>query len=201
MSSGLTELADLVVEDGTGLVGANSYSDIATATAYCTLRNGSDPYDRWLNTDESNRVSALIFATQYLHRRWEFKGDVFNDGDGDPAAAQALHFPVEFPVYDGRGIEISETVPAQIVDATIEYACRAINSGTLQAEPLQDDLATQDDAGREIARKREVVGPIEEETWFETQGSRRWVDYGTADQIIRRSGLAGSGGGSGLLRA
>ncbi len=199
MSVGLTEVADLVLEDGTGVVGANTYNALATITAYANDRQ-SGPYAAWLEADESNQVTAAILAASFMDERWEFIGVIFVDGDDDPALQQGLHFPVEADVFDARGIEIGETVPQQISDAHAEYAVRSISTTTFEAEALQIDLTTQDSAGREVTRLRSKVGPLEEETYYDVSGVEKWVDYGTADQIVRRSGLAHAGGSS-LLRA
>ncbi len=201
MSTGLTEAINLVLEDGTGVVGANTYNDRATITVYATDRQ-YDAFATWLLADESNQVSAAISAAKYIDERWgPFKGFIFEDGDGDPDAAQGLLFPKAFELLDSRGIEVSETVPIQISDAHAEYAVRAIDSSTLLAVELQPDIVRQDDAGRTINRKREKLGPLEEETYYDSGRTRtKWTDFGTADQIIRQSGLL-AGGGDSLVKS
>ncbi len=200
MSTGLTESADLTLEDGTGVVGANTYNALTTITDYATDRQ-TGPFQNWLDADESNQVSAAIIAAKYVDDRWgPFKSVILEDGDDDPALAQGLLFPKAFEVIDSRGLEVSETVPIQISQAHSEYACRAIDPTTLEAVELQPDLVRQDDAGRTVDRKREVLGPLEEETWFGSSGKVKWTDFGTADQIIRQSGLLASSGET-ILRA
>jgi hypothetical protein len=200
MASGLTEVADLVVEDGTGKDDANSYSSIATATAYTRLRQ-SGSLARWALADESNRVAALIIASDYVDRRWDRRWQyvgtisVEDAGSGDP---QALAWPRNNyggNIYDARGLDVTDTVPLQITEATIEYACRALDSTTYLAVPLYFDPEIQDNAGRFVKMKREKLGPLEEETRYSEAraiGSTR--SYVDADKIIRNSGLlAGSG--------
>ena len=199
MSTGLTESADLTLEDGTGVIGANTYNALVTITSYATDRQ-TGPFQNWLDASESNQVSAAILAAKYIDERWgPFKGEIFVDGDDDPTMAQGLLFPKAFEVNDSRGIEVSETVPIQISDAHAEYAARAIDPDTLEAVAIQPDLVREDESGRSINRKREKLGPLEEETWFGTS-HEKWTDYGTADQIIRKSGLLASSGES-ILRA
>ena len=197
MSSGLTEATNLTLEDGTGLFDANTYVDIASADLYAHDRQYG-VFVTWIAADESNKVSALITATKYIDQRWRFAGVIFEDGDGVPEDAQALTWPRAADVLDANGIEVSELVPVQIEEATYEYAARAINSATLEAIELQADVASQDASGRTINRKREKLGPLEEETYFGGSGNARikWTDYGTADQIVRRSGLLSAGGES-----
>jgi hypothetical protein len=201
MSSGLTESSALVLEDGTGVVDANTYNALATILAYATDRQYG-PFATWLLANESNRVSAAIAAAKYIDEKWgPFKGFIFEDGDGDPDLAQGLLFPKAFEILDSRGIEVSETVPQQISDAHAEYAARAIDPATLEAIELQIDLTRQDTSGRTITRKREKLGPLEEETYYDGGTSRaKWTDFGTADQIIRQSGLL-AGGGDGLVKS
>jgi len=192
MASGLTESADLIVEDGTGVDGANSYTDIADATAYATLRQFG-PFQTWLEADESNRVAALIQATAYLDIRWRFVGEpsVEDTGLGDP---QELAWP-RTPAVDSEGLDVSDTVPFQIVDATVEYAVRAIDPDTLEARSLLIDQESLDSANRFIKMKREKLGPLEEETRYsETRATSKLRDYGQADRIIRESGLLSTTG-------
>jgi hypothetical protein len=202
MASGLTESADLVVEDGTGKDDANSYSSIATATAYARLRQ-SGPLARWALADESNRVAALIIATDYVDRRWQYVGaiSVEDAGSGDP---QALAWPRNNyggDLYDVEGIDVTDTVPLQVIEATIEYACRALDSTTYQAVPLYFDPEIQDDAGRFIKMKREKLGPLEEETRYsESRAVGYTRNYVNADKIIRNSGLL-AGAGERAVRA
>jgi hypothetical protein len=197
----LTEVADLTLEDGTGVVDANTYNALATISTYVTARQYG-AFAAWLQADETNRVTAAIIAASYIDQRWgPFKGFILEDGDGDPALAQGLLFPKAFEVLDSRGIEISETVPQQISDAHAEYAARAIDPVTCEAIELQPDITRQDASGRTINRKREKLGPLEEETYYDSGRSRtKWTDYGTADQIIRQSGLL-AGGGDSLVKS
>lgn len=202
MASGLTESADLVVEDGTGKDDANSFSSIATALAYTRLRQ-SGPLARWALADESNQVAALIIGTDYVCQRWQYVGaiSVEDAGSGDP---QALCFPRNnygSDLYDARGIDVTDTVPSQIIEATIEYACRALDSTTYQAIPLYFDPEVQDDAGRFVKMKREKLGPLEEETRYsESRAVGVTRSYTDADKIIRNSGLL-AGAGERAVRA
>lgn len=202
MATGLTELADLVVEDGTGLDDANSYASIDDATEYTRLRQ-SGPLARWAYADESNRVAALIIATDYVDRRWKYVGciSVEDAGSGLP---QALAWPRNNfgdYIYDAELIDVTDTIPQQIIDATIEYACRALDETTYQAVPLYFDPEVQDDSGRFVRQKREKLGPLEEEIRYSegrTVGfTRSYVD---ADKIIRNSGLT-IGGSDRAVRA
>lgn len=187
MASGLTEADDLIVEDNTGVEDANSYVSIAEADAYATLRQFG-PFQSWLDADESNKVAALIQASAYLDLRWVFVGEIsFEDtGSGDP---QTLAWP-RTPAADVEGTDVSDTVPLQILDATVEYAARAIDPATLGARSLLFDEENLDSANRFITSTREKLGTLESETRYsQTRSLSRTRDYGNADKIVRESGL------------
>lgn len=188
MASGLTESADLVVEDETGLSTANSYVSIADADDYANLRQVG-ALEKWISATESNKVAALIIATQYVDARWRYVGELMEED-------QALAWPRnDNPIYDSEGLDVAETVPWQIVNATIEYAARAIDPSSYQARELYFDPEVIDDANRFIKLKREKLGPLEEETRYsETKAASKFRKYGRADDIIRNSGFLMSSG-------
>ncbi len=195
MASGLTEAGDLIVEDGTGKDDANSYATIAEALAYGNVRQ-SEFLLRFKETDESNQVAALILATEYVDLRWNYIGNISVEdaGSGFP---QALSWPRNnggFKIRDARDIDVTDTVPNQIVEATIEYAGRSLDEcGDAQA--LFVDPSVPDSAGRFETLAREKIGPLEEEHRFsDTRGTTSTRKYITPDRIIKRSGLlSGSG--------
>ena len=198
MASGLTEAGDLVVEDGTGKDDANSYSSIADADTYANERQVG-AFIAWKDADESNKVAALIIATQYVDLRWRYVGSISVEdaGAGDP---QALKWP-RGPAVDADGIDVSDEVASQIIDATVEYAARAIDPTTLEARELLFDEENLDSANRFIKLKREKLGPLEEETRYsESRATSKLRDYGRADKIIRESGLL-AGAGERTVRA
>ncbi len=110
---------DLEVENGTGLVNANSYAGLVAAASYHNLRCNTE----WADADESDQVAALIRGTDYLERRWCFLGTRFTD-------TQKLWFPIASLFYDARGVEVGETVPIQIEESLYEYALRAVIDGS-----------------------------------------------------------------------
>ena len=183
MADGLTEASDLVVEDETGKDDANSYVSISDADDYADLRQVG-ALAAWVEANESNKVAALIIATQYVDARWKYVGELMEED-------QALAWPRNTsPIYDREGLDVAETLPWQIINATIEYAARAIDPTTFEARELHYDPEVVDDANRFIKSKREKLGPLEEETRYsETRASSKHRNYGRADDIIRNSGL------------
>lgn len=204
MSSGLTEANDLILEDGTGVLDANTWIDIMDVTDYATLRQ-TGPYQAWLDTDESNHVSAAIFAAQYLCTRWSWRGEI-----SFPDVPQGLCFPRFLPqgtLRDARGIDVSNEVPDVIITAQIEYAVRAIDPTTLQAVELVPDYESPtDESGRIVKSSTEQVASLRESveffgsSTFPTQ--QVFERLGIADQIVKDSGLLapGQGTGGGAIR-
>jgi len=84
---------DLVVEDGTGLIDANTYTDFAFVTDYHRIRDNT----LWGEADENDKATALIRATQYIDERFLFRGALSNPEH--VAAAPSLPDSSEFPVY------------------------------------------------------------------------------------------------------
>jgi hypothetical protein len=148
-------------EDGTGLANANSYATVAEVTAYLTDRNRQEA---WEDLDQEVQEAALVAATDYVESVFGpcFKGWPEFEG-------QALHFPAT-GVQDRYCNEITG-VPAKLVAAMAEYADRiAVQGKTLAPDPVYDDAADP-----RIKRKREKVGPIEEET--EYHGSDTFMGF------------------------
>jgi hypothetical protein len=167
-------------EDGTGLADANSYATVAEVTAYLTDRNRQEA---WEDLDQEVQEAALVAATDYVESVFGrcFKGWPENPTDG---VTQALHFPAT-GVYDRYCNEITG-VPTKLKQAIAEYADRiAVQGKTLAPDPVYDDTADP-----RIKRKREKVGPIEEETEF--HGSNTFAGFGpalkrfpAADRLLR----------------
>jgi hypothetical protein len=148
----------IVVEDGTGLVNANSYASVADADAYFTDRGNT----AWGLATSDDKSSALINATDYI--------DTTNAGKWVgcvefPDTPQALAFPrtkmVKFP--DG--------VPAGVVRATYEYAVRWLSSRTLAPDP------TIDESNRLYSMKLDQVGPIKEEVQFDDAKGSQYFTF------------------------
>lgn len=197
MATGLTEVADLIVEDGTGIDDANSYAALATITAYVNLRQDA-VLSNWTIANESNQVAAAIIATQYLDLRWCYESTITNPGT-DILLPQALQWPRLFAV-DSRGVTVEEDeVPTYIIDGLAEYAARAINLTTFEAQALLVDSVTQDPSGRFITETLKQVGPLKSQVKYsETKGTKTFENYGNADRIIRTSGLVVFSGASAI---
>ena len=188
---------DLVVEDGTGLDDANTYVSIADGDTY----HGLFGNEVWTDATDDEKATALVNATQYVDFRWRFLGC-----PAYPATATVLGQALQWPrdngqggsLYDNRGNEIPpDTLPFQVVNATLEYALVYLTTGRLLKDPEVPDAA-----GRFVTLKREKLGPLEEETRYsDTKGTRTVYKYATADRILRESGLVVPGTGDRSVRA
>lgn len=151
----------LVKEDGTGVVGANAYEDVAGMKAYFldrgTTFTGPDA------TLETKLVQATDFIDLTYYRK--FFGLMIFD-------TQELQFPRD--VY-------GEVIPDALRFSTSEFALEALT------DPLFFS-PTVDPSGKTITRKLEVVGPIKEETVFSQGGgvdvtkktflkAERWLSF------------------------
>ncbi len=96
-------ISDLVVENGSGLLDANSYISIADADTYHDLRGNA----AWTAASESDKVIALVRATSYVDARWKFTGEPVQK-------TQALSFPKKSEYLNNQGADVSESVPAEI---------------------------------------------------------------------------------------
>lgn len=114
----------LIVEDGTGLVDAESYISVADATAYHAKRGNAG----WANViDDATRETLLIKATDYMvaayRNRW---------AGTRKTPTQALDFPrYNVPIQDSGLVYMSfvspNVVPNQVRFACAELALRAID--------------------------------------------------------------------------
>lgn len=200
MAEGLTESADLIVEDGTIVADANSYQTLAAILSYANLRQ--DKYAlAWIEADESNRVAAAIIATDYMDDRWCFTSTITDVGT-DLLAAQELQWP-RLQQTDSRGVVVfDDEIPGWVTDSHSEYAMRSIfASATFEATALRLDSVTQDVSGRFIKETFKQVGPLRSQVKYsESKATRKTADYGNADRILRVSGLVVLGAGSSAIR-
>jgi len=118
--------------------------------------------------------NEIAFATNVTGATATGSGKLTNGLDEGP---QGLLFPrAELRGWDGQ---IVVGIPWKLKAATIEYAVRSI------AATLDPDL-TRDASGALVQRKREKVGPIEEETEFVAGGEPRiFQDFPAADRLLQ----------------
>ena len=154
-----------VVEDGTGLVNANSYVSVAEAKAYW-----DDVAFDYSGLSDAQIQVSLVKATRYMDTRFYYIGCI-----EFPETPQALGWPRTY-AYDRDGV-YQQDVPVKIKNACIEYAVIA------QTEELMP-VPTQDDRNQVVERVHEKVGPIETTTKYFGSSSVFKV-YPFPDSIIK----------------
>jgi hypothetical protein len=112
----------LIVEDGTGLAGAESFCSVAAATVYHATRGNA----AWAAlASDTVREQMLRKAADYMEAVYRSKWDGFRI-----SAGQALSWPRnDVPVKDFAGFYENDTVPAVVANACAELALRAITGG------------------------------------------------------------------------
>jgi hypothetical protein len=147
----------MVVEDGTGLTGANSYASESTADSYFDARGNTD----WA-TGTGDKEAALVRATASLDGlyRARFQGKRTHGRDQNlewPRVQAYLIHGLQHSYYttaltDAEGNEIaSNVIPVEIINACCEMAVREL----IEPGSMQPDL----DRGGAI--KRMVAGSVE----------------------------------------
>jgi hypothetical protein len=175
--------SDMVVENGTGRLDANSYVSIIEADTYHSLRGNTI----WASATESDKVVALVRATDYVDTRWKFTGEPVK-------STQALVFPRKSEYLNKNGDDVSASVPVEIANATMEYALLVLGDGTALIELSPSIDQTEPWA---ITLQRDRVGTLETETRYDTaRGIKVTKSYPTADRIIKSSGFLTSRGGT-----
>lgn len=162
----------LVVEDGTGLVGADAYTSVADADAYFLASANAT----WAAATVPAKEVAIVKATRYMEKRFgtKWKGLI-------ASSEQALGWPRRY-VYDERGTELVDQVPVQIARACAEYAVQALINPLIPeiVYPVADGAPVP--FGR-INRKIEKVGPIYEETYYST-GAAHVSRVGSGSSLV-----------------
>lgn len=150
-----------VVEDGTGIAGANSYTSVAFADAYFAERHNA----AWTG-DNNAKEGALVRATDYIDAK--FGSRFLNDRKFD---YQILFFP-------RTGYTIA--IPVILQKACAEYALRALTAN-LFPDPVVDE------SGFAVVSKSDTVGPIStSRTYSSAQSSASLTrSYPSADFYMR----------------
>jgi hypothetical protein len=164
-----------LVEDGTGVTGANSYASVAFADAYFEERDNAV----WAAiVEDGDKEGYLIRATDYIENVFgrRFLGEMV-------ATDQALSWPRYY-----ASPYASDSIPLRLQKATAEYALRAID-GPLMPDP------TVDASGFSVVKTKQVVGPIEREFRLAGSGRAQLVrSYPGADALIAPLLAPGTGG-------
>ena len=177
------------VDSGSGDSGSNAYISAADVSTHHADRGNS----AWLDFTTPEQEQAIIRASDYIDKRFgrQFRGLRKTKGQG-------LEWP-RISAFDNDGYLLSgpDDIPRQILKACAEYALRAAICGVLAPDaplpvPKQDltdssgDRPEQETTGQ-ITRKKDKVGPLEEERWYETTSQTLSRNLGTGATGVRSS--------------
>lgn len=158
-----------LVEDGTGLSASNSYLSVADFKTYHSDR-GAD-FSAYSELDIQN---ALVQATDYIDRRYPYKGYRSQGRD------QALEWPRN-SVVDPDGYTVdSDSVPNEV-----EWACSDLALTALD-QLLIPNLAF-DSSGGFVTEQSSAVGSVKSTIKYSTlQGRKQFAEYPNSDALLRR---------------
>lgn len=168
-----------VVEDGTGLAGANSYTSVDFADSY--FADAGDV--TWAATAVTTKKEKLVLATRYMGKRFgaRLKGII-------SSSAQGVEFPRD-NLYDERGTAITG-VPIKWQQACCQYARHALDNDLIPPViyPVADGAPVPFGVINRVAQK---VGPVTEDTYYSSAdsgnalfGSGKLVRYLDADLLV-----------------
>lgn len=146
----------LVVEDGTGVSGANSYCSLDAANAYHGARLRTEG---WQNATEDDQSKALAMATRLLddYLRWQ--------GARVDVARESPAWP-RYNMYDRGGLLIdSATIPTCLVEATAEFALRLLEKDRVKES--EDNAVGIASGGRSKSYPAGRVQPVVPAVVFE----------------------------------
>jgi hypothetical protein len=149
----------------------NAYVDVAYVDTHHADRGNS----AWTDFTTPEKQSAIIRASEYIDKRFGLRFVGLRKTKG-----QGLEWP-RLDAFDADGFLLSGTddLPRNLEKATAEYALRALICGVLAPDPIlpvpkqdmTDSTGTRDTdvVTGEVTRKRDRVGPLEEERWYESR--------------------------------
>ena len=153
--------------------GANSYVTSTEFKEYHKDRGNS------VSAYSTSQIqAAIVRATDYLDLRFAYIGER-SQSPQDTEWPRTNAFDIEEDLVNG--------VPTEVKEATYEYALISL-SATINPIPLRDDT------GQTVTRKKERVGPIEEDTRYTEGPVFTMPKYPPADLKLIRRGLVIQGG-------
>lgn len=178
------------VEDGSGVTAANAYVTVSFVDGHHVDRNNT----AWNDFTSPEKQAAIIRASEYIDKRFgrRFVGS-------RRLKDQGLEWP-RLDAFDLDGFLMSgiDEVPRQVQKAAAEYALRAALCGVLAPDPILPVPKQSFESGNtdraadvitgEITRKRDKVGPLEEERWYQTAAQTAAKNLGAGAKSIQ-SGL------------
>lgn len=178
-----------LVESGSGDAGANAYIDVAYFRTHHTDR-GNSAHSDFTDTEVP---AGIIRASEYVDKRFGMRFVGLRKLKG-----QGLEWP-RIDAFDLDGYLLSgvDDLPRNLEKAVAEYTLRALICGVLAPDPnlpvpkqdLTDssgDRPALGDTGQ-ITRRKDKVGPLEEERWFETSSQVAARNLGVGARSVQSS--------------
>jgi hypothetical protein len=147
----------IIVEDGSQVANAESYTSVAEADAYHTARGNETT---WTDLDVEVKEQALRKATDYMVQAYSLRWKGYRMGE-----IQALDWPRGY-VYKRETITSNGFVPNNVVPDQVKHACAELAFRALSG-PLLPDLS------QGVLMER--IGPIETTYDRTTQQSPRYI--------------------------
>lgn len=165
-----------IVEDGTGLESANSYTTLAFAASYLADLGGDAT---WTAASDATQEAALRFASAWIDQTYTSRFVGYRS-----VATQALEVPRAL-AYDPNGYAI-EGVPVLLERATVEIARRWVADATQFA----DDVAPGADG---LSTKSASLGPLQVSKTYQGAASTS-KGFPVVDRMLQQAGLLRAGG-------
>ena len=108
----------MIVEDGTGVAGADSYVTVSFADDYFSARGS----DTWSALDDAAKERALVRATDFIDNMFEWNGRRLTE-------SQPLRFPRK-GIFDYEGAEVTG-IPGALMQSVCEAAAVSAGGGEL----------------------------------------------------------------------
>ena len=153
---------EMIVEDGNCVSGANSFVDLDFADSYHINRNRKD----WIELDENKKKSALIIATQYIDKLFDWKGRrKFEE--------QELSFP-RVELLDKDGFEVIG-IPLVLKEAVSEAAYYCLKTSLFQEYNENGAI-----------KRQKIDGAVEVEYFSSTDSPLKYVSkYASLNSILK----------------
>lgn len=160
-----------LLEDGTGLAGANAYVDVA----FCDDYHEGRGYTAWTQgtVTDLQKQAAIVRATDHMDRLWGRRYRGYKETD-----SQSLEWP-RLDAYDDDDYGLDQ-LPPQLTAACAEYALRSLIVTVLAPDvpspvPAQTFAfgdTTETSPSGVVNRFREKIGPLEEEVYYQVANGK-----------------------------
>jgi hypothetical protein len=134
----------LIVEDGTGVTGANSYVSLEDVNEYHAARGNTAWADAASSPDEA-REGAIVRATQYIDAKYRLRWP----GTRKAGRSQRLEWPRSDATDIYGEVIADDSVPQEVADATAEAALREVTApGSLMPDYVASEKVISETIGK-----------------------------------------------------